>query len=154
MHLQDYLLLVYTSEKQLAESFIKVAEHYKAEPDIYYNCLTLASWSDGHVRKIEPLKGKYVKHAEKSKKPERLIQTLSRESGNGSLSLLRDLHDLWLLTKEVEICWKVLLQAARALRDKDLESLCEILDKETNRQTDWLLTRIKQAAPQILIAAD
>lgn len=154
MHIQDYLQLVYTSEKQMAEAFIKVAEHHKAEPDIYYNCLTLASWSDEHARKIEPLKEKYEKHSKKSKEPERLNQTLFKEPRKGSLSLLRDLHDLWLLTKEVEICWSVLLQAARVIRDKDLESLYEDLDKETNRQSDWLLTRIKQAAPQILVVAE
>lgn len=154
MHVQDYLQLVSNSESQMKEALIKVAEHHKAEPDIYYTCLNLASWSDEHIRILKPLLEKYSNQAKKSREPERLSQTLFKEPRKGALSLLRDLHDLWLLTKEIEICWSILKQAAMALRDTELESTCNTLEKETKRQTDWLLTRIKQAAPQILIVAE
>jgi hypothetical protein len=154
MHLQDYLQLVSVSEKQMSEAFTKVANHHREEPDIHFTCLMLASWSEKHVTEIEPFQKKFAKQSGKSKEPERLNQTLFKEPRKGPLALLRDLHDLWLLTKEIEICWKVILQGARALHDTDLESLCEDLQKETKRQSDWLLTRVKQAAPQILIVAD
>lgn len=154
MHVQDYLQLVSVSEGQMAEAFTKVANHHMEEPDIHFTCLMLASWSERHVNEIEPLKKKYSKHAGKTREPERLNQTLFKDPRKGALALLRDLHDLWLLTKEIEICWKVLLQAARALRDNDLESLCENLQKETKSQSDWLLTRVKQAAPQILVVTE
>lgn len=154
MHVQDYLQLVSVSEGQMAEAFKKVANHHMEEPDIHFTCLMLASWSEKHVNEIEPLRKKYSEHAGKTREPERLNQTLFKDPRKGALALLRDLHDLWLLTKEIEICWKVLLQAARALRDNDLESLCENLQKETKSQSDWLLTRVKQAAPQILVVAE
>jgi hypothetical protein len=116
MHVQDYLQLISVSEGQMAEAFTKVANHHIEEPDIHFTCLMLASWSERHVDEIEPLRKKYSKHAGKTREPERLNQTLFKEPRKGALALLRDLHDLWLLTKEIEICWKVLLQAARALR--------------------------------------
>jgi hypothetical protein len=97
---------------------------------------------------------KYEKHAGKTKEPERLSQTLFKEPRKGPIALLRDLHDLWLITKEIEISYKVLLQAARALRDTELETLILRLSSDTKRQSDWLLTRVKQAAPQILVVAE
>jgi len=63
---------------------------------------------------------------------------------------LRDLHDLYLLVTEAQLCWNVLLQAAHALRDKDLEATAQQSDGETDGQLAWLETRIKQAAPQAL----
>lgn len=154
MHVQDYLQLVLNSEYQLAESFSKVADHHKEEPDIFSMCLNLSSWSENHIKMLEPFRSKYEKHAGKTREPERLSQKLFKEPRKGPLALLRDLHDLWLITKEIEISYKVLMQAARALRDKELESAITKLSSETKRQSDWLQTRIKQAAPQILVVAD
>lgn len=154
MHVQDYLQLVLNSEKQMADAFSKVAEHHKDEPDIYFMCLNLSSWSEQHVRHLEPLRMKYEEHAGKTKEPERLSQTLFKEPRKGPVALLRDLHDLWLITKEIEISYKVLLQAARALRDTELETLILNQSSNTKRQSDWLLTRVKQAAPQVLVVAD
>ena len=71
----------------------------------------------------------------------------------GGFALLRDLHDLWLLGTEAEICWTLLAQAAQALRDQDFVETCEHNKYQTHRQLSWLETRSKQAAPQSLIAA-
>jgi hypothetical protein len=67
--------------------------------------------------------------------------------------MLRDLHDLWLMTTEAQIAWTLLGQAAQALRDKDFVQTCAHSKEQTHRQTSWLETRSKQAAPQTLIAA-
>jgi hypothetical protein len=146
--------MVLNSELEMAEAFKKVADHHKDEPDIYYMCVMMAGWSEDHARKTEPFRAQYEADAEKAKEPERLSQSLFKSPRKGSLALLRDLHDLWLINKEIEISWMVLLQASRALRDIQLESLCTNLQAETKRQGDWLLTRIKQAAPQTLVVAE
>ena len=73
---------------------------------------------------------------------------LFHQPRTGSLALLRDLHDLWLLTNEVHLCWVVLFQAAQGLRDAQLRDICQQLSVETDRQLTWLITRIKQAAPR------
>jgi hypothetical protein len=44
----------------------------------------------------------------------------------------------------------VLDQAARGLRDEQMQKLVERIDRQNQRQLDWLLTRIKRAAPQAL----
>src|ERR687886_610333 len=151
MHVGNYLGLVHNSEQQLADAFTTIADHHGEEPDIYNICHLLASWSRNHVQALNPLLERYSE--QKSEEPARLTQTLFEEPRSGSLALVRDLHDLWLLTHEVHLCWVVLLQAARALRDRELESICQQFDDQTQRQNSWLLTRIKQAAPQALVVA-
>ena len=151
MHIGNYLGLVHNSEQKLAEAFKTIADHHGDEPDIMQICQLLGSWSEKHVEALKPFVDRYSE--EKNDEPERLTQTLFEEPREGSLALLRDLHDLWLLANEVQLCWIVLDQAAKALRDKELESTCSQLSSQTKRQINWLLTRIKQAAPQSLVVA-
>ncbi|GAB2609494.1 hypothetical protein GCM10027269_77190 [Kribbella endophytica] len=49
--------------------------------------------------------------------------------------------------------WTVVEQAAQGLRDQELLDVIEACERETTQQLTWLLTWIKQAAPQALIAA-
>ncbi|HEY2349825.1 MAG TPA: molybdopterin oxidoreductase, partial [Puia sp.] len=85
--------------------------------------------------------------------PDRLTRTLLKETREGPMGLLRDLHDLYLIVSEVQICCTVLKQAATALDDKALLVACEEIERQSKRQLSWLLTRVKSAAPQTLIAA-
>jgi hypothetical protein len=151
MHVGNYLGLVHSSEQQLADAFLAIADHHKDEPDIMQACQLLASWSKQNIEKMKPLVDRYFE--DKSDEPERLNQSLFEEPRSGSLALLRDLHDLWLITQEVQLCWVVLDQAAKALRDKELDAIGEECSQITKRQSQWLMTRIKQAAPQSLVVA-
>lgn len=151
MYVGNYLGLVHTSEQQLADALIQVANHHQNEPDVEETCQLLASWSRSHLEKLKPPIDRYSKN--KSDEPERLIQIRFDEPRSGSLGLMRDLQDLWLLANEVQLCWMVLEQASKALRDRDLESVCTQCSEQTKRQLTWLLHRIRQAAPQTLVVA-
>ncbi|MEG4171821.1 MULTISPECIES: hypothetical protein [unclassified Microcoleus] len=151
MHVGNYLGILHRREQDLADAFKTIADHHGDEPDVYNMCKLLASWSEEHVEDIKPLVDRYSE--EKSDEPDRLKQSLFEEPRSGSLALVRDLHDLWLLANEIHLCYIILLQAARALRDLDMEKICEQFDRQTERQILWLLTRIKQAAPQALVVA-
>ncbi|WP_216329057.1 hypothetical protein [Deinococcus aestuarii] len=151
MHVGNYLGLVHGSEKRLVDALTRVAEHHGDEPDIEETCRLLASWSRGHIEHLKPLVQKYSEG--KNPEPAALEKALFHGPRQGSLALLRDLHDLWLLANEVHLCWTVLEQAAQALRDDDLEQVCQECGKDTRRQIAFFLTRIKQAAPQALVVA-
>lgn len=151
MHIATYLGMVHKAEQQLAKAFRETAAKHKAEPDIEHMCELLASWCDKHEQGLRPFIGKYTEDRS-STEPERL-ESLFKPSRKGDMGMLRNLHDLWLLTQEITMCWKLILQAAKALRDKDLETTCTEFQKETYRQDQWLQTRIKQAAPQTLVVA-
>lgn len=152
MHIGNYLGLVHQSEKDLANAFRLVADHHGDEVDIYQTCMLLASWSDQHIEALTPFVKKYSE--EKSKEPDRLKKAIFEKPRSGALALLRDLHDVYLLATEVDLCWVVLMQASAGLKDKELTAACDKLSKETRRQLSWLLTRIKESAPQTLIVAD
>lgn len=151
MHVANYLALLQNSEQQLVDALLTVATHHGDEPDIYTTCKLLASWSGTHIEALDPLIDRYAE--QKSEEPEQLSTALFHEPRTGSLALLRDLHDLWLLANEVNLCWMVLSQAAKALRDQDLQAACDREGEQTQRQISWLRTRIQQAAPQLLVAS-
>ncbi|QIX60058.1 molybdopterin oxidoreductase [Hymenobacter sp. BT18] len=152
MHLGNYLGLLDNSEKQITKAFAQVSRHHKDEPDIEQMCQKLSAWSREHRGKLVPYLQRYS--TQQSTEPARLKHELFSAARSGSLGLIRDLHDLWLLTQEVQLSWAVIQQAALALRDEELKATCAFCSARTKRQTDWLLGRIKQAAPQALVVAD
>ena len=78
--------------------------------------------------------------------PRHLFEGLTQ----GGLGILRDLHELTSCVAFVEACWTILLQAARASHDRDLEQTCRVCGAETLRQRAWLKTKLGQVAPQAL----
>jgi hypothetical protein len=152
MHVGRYINLVHRTEIDLVTAFRKVSEAHGDEPDVYQTCQLLARWSDKLAEEMKPFTKKYT--PEKDQEPDRLTQTLLQDPRKGGMALLRDLHDLYLVATEVQICCTILKQASDGLRDKDLTTMCEEVERQTRRQLAWLMTRMKQAAPQTLIVAE
>lgn len=152
MHIGKYIDLVHRTEEDLVKAFKKVAKAHGDEVDVYQTCMLLASWSQTLADDLERFVAKYKQ--EKDKEPDRLSDTLLKDTRKGSMALLRDLQDLYLITSEVEVCCVILKQGATGLRDEDLLSTCEKVERQTKRQLSWLETRMKSAAPQTLIVAE
>jgi hypothetical protein len=151
MHIGKYIDLVHRTEIDLAKAFRTVAKAHAEEPDVYQACQLLASWSDKLAEDVLPLADNYKE--EKDEEPDRLTQTLLKNPRKGGMALLRDLHDLYLIATEVQVCCTILKQGASALRDKELTTACEEVERQTKRQLGWLMTRMKAATPQTLIVA-
>jgi hypothetical protein len=152
MHIGRYIDLVYRTEQDLAKAFRKVAKAHGDEPDVFQTCQMLAKWSDALAKEIESFVAKYKD--EKDKEPDYLTKLLLKDTRKGGMALLRDLHDLYLIASEVQVCCIILKQGADGLRDKELTATCEEVERQTKRQQGWLLTRMKAAAPQTLIVAE
>jgi hypothetical protein len=149
MLIGNYLQLAFDAEKEVVKAFNMIGAKHGNEPDVYQTCQLLASWSEKDLSRLQPLLTKYPASPDTS--VEKLERMMFDNQEKGSYALLRDLHDLWLLVTEVDICWTVLLQAADGLRDREMKATIVKLQQSTNRQTAWLQTRVKQAAPQTLI---
>jgi hypothetical protein len=147
MRVSNYIEYIQRCENELAKAFNVAAKHHILEPDVHEMCQLLASWSLDHVENLGLMIDRYGK--EEEKEPDRLDYSILTIR-TGSLGLLRDLHDLWLMANEVKLCWIILLQAAKALRDEQLKLSCLQYGKQTKRQTEWLMTKIKQSSSQIL----
>jgi hypothetical protein len=92
-----------------------------------------------------------VKYGERREgEPGALDRALSISRSQTGFGLLRDLQDLWLMVNESSISTAVLIQGARGLGDRDLANALRGVESRNERQRTWLLTRIRQAAPQTL----
>jgi hypothetical protein len=151
MHLATYIGLLDEGEKAVAESFRQVAEGHADDADVHHLCQRLAVQCDRHREQLAPVVKRYGEKREKE--PERLHAEGLTTTRSGGVGLLRDLHDLYMLVSYLDIAWTVVGQAAKAARDKELIEIVAHCEGETSTQLKWLTTRMKEAAPQALIAA-
>ncbi|WP_022910417.1 hypothetical protein [Aestuariimicrobium kwangyangense] len=151
MNVNIYLGMLHRAETTLAESFRQVADGHASEPDVYALCHTLAKQCDEHSDRLQPVVERYGEASDGE--PERLHAEGLSTTRQGPLGLLRDLQDLYLLGSFVDVTWTMLKQAGSALHDEELLDVVAHCDHETSVQLRWLQTRMKQAAPQALVAA-
>jgi hypothetical protein len=151
MNIGFYLQLAHQSETELANACSSVSDHHRDEPDIRETCWLLAGWSHRKASETRPFMEKYGEKNLQESEP--LSRLLFQGPRKGGLALLRDLHDLCLMATEAQMSWTILLQAALALHDLELEAACQSHLGQTQRQISWLHTRMKQAAPQALVVA-
>lgn len=151
MHLATYVGLQHAASRTLADAFRQVADGHAAEPDVHVICRTLARACDTHVEHLAPIAQRYGE--ERADEPERLHADGLSRTRSGGVGLLRDLQDLYTLASFVDITWTVLGQAAQGTRDRELLGAVGSCEADTQQQLRWLNTRIKQAAPQALIAS-
>jgi formylmethanofuran dehydrogenase subunit D len=148
-HIAEYLGLLKDAEHEIASAFKSVADHHGDEPDILQICQRFANTSEVHEEVLARFFSIYGESIEDEASLVR--QSLFKGPRTGGFGLVRDLHDLFLLTTEAYLSWIILLQTAQALRDKEFIAACTKLGGETEGQRSWLQTRMKQAAPQALL---
>lgn len=151
MLLAHYLGLLHHACDNLASAFREVAEAHGEEPDVKTICNKLAADSQRHAEQLRPFAERYGEEADDE--PDRLHTDLFEGARSGPLSLLRDLHDLYLMATECDITWTLVGQAAQGARDDDLLAVVHGCEHETSTQLKWLKTRMKEAAPQTLVVA-
>ena len=151
MHLGHYLRLLHVAEDNLASALREVAGGYADEADVRVLGGRLADQCETHASRLEPFARRYGEDARDE--PERLHSELFGGVRGGSLGLLRDLHDLYLMACECDIVWTLVGQGAQGVRDAELLEVTRECEQETATQLLWLKTRMKQAAPQALVVA-
>jgi hypothetical protein len=149
MRIPAYLELAHSSAGLLAASYRRTVERHPDEPDIASVCATLAQQCDDHRSSVGPMVRRYGA-AEAGDVPAE-PPSVRPAADPGSVGLLGDLQDLWMLASFVHLTWTVLEQAAHELRDHGLVAVVRSCDRDVEVQLQWLTTRIKQAAPQALI---
>ena len=152
-HLATYLGLLHHAEQTLTDSFVTVGHGHREEADVYHTCESLARMSLEHEKQLAPVVARYgeQRRGEDVEEPERLHAAGVAQVRAGSVGLLRDLQDLYLLATLVHSCWTVVLQAAQGARDRELIEIAQQCMGETSRQLTWIQTRIKVGAPQALL---
>lgn len=151
MHFTHYLGLLHRAQNTLADALREVGAAHQDEVDIAHLTEQQARLCDKRAEALRPFAERYSEEA--PDEPERLHSELFRGTRSGGLGLLRDLHDLYLMAAECDICWTLVGQAAQGLRDEELFNVVSAGAAETETQMTWLRGRMKQAAPQALVVA-
>ncbi|HEY6747805.1 MAG TPA: hypothetical protein VI357_19070 [Mycobacteriales bacterium] len=150
---------VQDAEAGFAKRLRAVAERHAAEHDLYHMGHTLARQCAEHLERLAPFADRYGASARSDDVAESpgLLETVRRKSGellgrseSSGLLLLKDLRSLYLAAQEVEIAWVILIQAAKAVRDRELLDAASSCHQEAETRGKWLRTRIKEASPQVL----
>ncbi len=148
-HVPDHLGLLVDANEQFIAACTAVAGHHIEETEVRYVLSLLAGFSREAIQMLEPFRTKYGRR--NSSEPKLLRKDLFGASHVGSLGLLRDLQNLFLLATEIEILMTTILKASLALRDKDLLQTCHHVQGQNKRQLAWLHTEIIHRAPHTLI---
>ena len=151
MHIAEYLGRTQNAEKSLVKTFQKLARTHAFDPDVVEMLEKFSLWSTQHLEFIDRLSEEFGSDA--SDKPEDVSDALFSKPHMGGFGLLQDLHGLSLLVHEAQMCWTILLQGAKSLRHTDMESVCTQCGVHLKKETMWLSTKIKSAAPQVLVVA-
>jgi ferredoxin-nitrate reductase len=146
--LPRYLSLLVEAEEELAAALVKVAAKHNRDAEIWQTAAMLAKWCDAHVTRLRPFLEQYGRARDGG--PGRVGRALFHGIRAGGIGLLRDLHDLTVLTQQVHTAWNAVTQASKALRDIALENSCAEMGKENSRIAAWLKTMIAHHSAQTL----
>jgi hypothetical protein len=148
------------AEAALGDDLRLVGERHAVDADVYHVAHVLSARCRSQIERLRSHAGRYG--ADEPELPEDgspVVERLRRLSSDllgkhevAGMLLLDDLRDLYLTAHRAELAWVVLLQAARAARDEDLAEAAKAGREEAERRWKWLRTRIKESAPQVLVA--
>ncbi|MFL5377377.1 MAG: hypothetical protein ACJ787_05640 [Myxococcales bacterium] len=140
--------LLVEAEQELSRALLAVSARHARDPEIWQTATLLSKWCNAHLVRLAPLVEKYGRMRDGG--PRRVARALFHGSRVGSIGLLRDVHDLTLLTQQVHVAWNMATQAAKALRDQEFEETCGEAGKEIERIAAWLRTLIAHLSAQTL----
>jgi hypothetical protein len=161
MKIGPALARLHEIETDLADVYRRLGERHPSDHDVYHQCHTFAKQCEQHALMLEPVAERYGTDVG-DEGPELwsgVLERVRRAAGaplgtrsESGLLLLRDLRELFLRAEECSITWVMVAQAAKAARDQQLLEIATECHTETEIQVKWFTTRIKVAAPQVLVA--
>jgi hypothetical protein len=151
---------VHSSTVALAKELRTAAEGHPSDHALYHVGRMLADRCQGTADTLEPFADRYGEPLNGSQ-GQGLLGSISthirREAsslkGRGDATGLLLLGDLRHLANEAhgaQIDWTILRQGASVARDEALRDAATVGQDEMRRVVQWLMTRIKESAPQIL----
>src|SRR3954463_3547874 len=149
MKVARYLGLAHSGEEQLADALTLLADRHDRDIDVEAMLTRFARWSRTHMEGLDKLVARIGE--QKSEHPQRLRAALYYGVRMGGIGMVQDLHDLAVQISSVRLSYQILEQAAKEMRDKELETAVMEYGNDLDRMTKWAKTKLKQSAPQALV---
>ncbi|MGE5418577.1 MAG: hypothetical protein ACM3UT_00255 [Chloroflexota bacterium] len=151
MSIYQYIQALLSAEMRLVENYIKMAEYHKTEQGIYYGCQEMASISNDHIKVLKKEADIYLKS---QNGPDNEIMSSFIVDHEAGLDLTSDLHFMWLLTMDAALLINILLHASsEESANDDLQLMCNNFERETEKQSQWLMYRINLAVRRSAVHA-
>ncbi len=148
-HLGDYLAILSINEDHLAEALGTTKTDFADIPDIVGECSLLAEWSRNARLSLAPICERFPPGGQVTSSHSTKVFAARRPQHG--LNLLLELQNLLMLGHESFIVATLVQQAAKALRDKPLLATLEVILVNNARQRQWLTSRMRLAAAQVLL---
>lgn len=143
-----YLGAVQSTERELREALVLVAERHEKNYELARGAAVLAMWSAEHLRWLDALTSAYgaapYEHAEL------LRSALLGGTRAGVVGELEDVTDLATLVQHAQMLWTILVQGAKELHDDRLVDTAARARDHSSRQLAWLTTIIEHEAPDAI----
>lgn len=144
----DYISWLLTNEQRLAQAWKELITAHPTTPDIGIQCTLFASWSQENMTVLHPYLDKYG--VVQMQEPKAFSDLSSFHPAKNTFGLMYNMRDLWLMVNESTLLLAVLLTGVQPLKDTALERCLKDIKQRNERQRNWVLSRIKAAAPQTL----
>ncbi|AXG12540.1 hypothetical protein [Intrasporangium calvum] len=159
MKLDKAVGLVREAEEGLAKTLATLGGRHATEHDVYHMSHALAERCREHLAKLTPFAedlGASLPDSEAGTSPggaadtlRRMASTVLGRSEATGMMLVIDLRDAYLMAQRAEISWVILLQAAKAARQANLEQVATSCREEAEGTAKWLRTHLKTSSPQV-----
>lgn len=153
---EEMLGLLAAGEREGIETLRLLAQHHPDEAGIVHTVAWMIPEAELRLAALGPMLEQPVTGGDGG--PLERVAGWARErigaaTGSRPVSgpmLVAELRDAYGEMQLIWLDWTLARQLALATRDHDLLALCETSLTETARRAKWLLTLVKQAAPQAL----
>jgi ferredoxin-nitrate reductase len=148
MKLGLYLAMARDGEKGFSDRLLQVGKHFPLETDVVSHCKLFSAWSLTNHEMAAPLVEKYPRISEIGARGLKLA--LFHGTDKGGVGLLRHLQDLLTMANSNKMVWSIIVHAAEALKDEEMEENGKAALSFVEDQVLWLTTRIIDTVTQAL----
>src|SRR5688500_5504767 len=146
-----YLGMLDAGEGELGSAFASVAKRHELDAGVRDQASAFARSSNDRRFLLRAVRERY--HSGDGNMGQ-VRRALFGGGSKDALGLLRDIQGLAALATHVRWAWIAVEQAAKALPDESLASLCEDCGREIDGELAWLATQMRHHAPQTLVVPE
>ena len=150
------------AEATLRSKLLSLTDRHVSESDVFYTGHTLARACADQLVALQPVASRYSASlpapesgdtSRAMKAVEHTVSSILGRHESAGLRLVDDLRSAYLAAQAAELDWTVLLQAAKAARDRDLIDVASTGQEHAERCGKWLRSRIKQSSAQVFASS-
>lgn len=145
----DYLGLLRDAADGFQQAAAQVSQDHSENSEIVRGVEYMRKLAAEMIERLQPFLKKYG--GLETEEPRELKKVLFSDRRHGDFGLLRELHDLFLVTAEIYVTNLVLIDAAKELRDPELLDTCTWIADQADRQKVWCTTQVQDNAAQSLV---